>query len=641
IGSACTAIVGDHADSRQPRASLTGILAALHDSPHLLYLVCHSRIHEGESLLYLEDDAGDTAVVHGSALVEAIESLSPPPLLAVLIACRSAGAGYGDGINALGPQLARAGLPAVLGFQGDVQQRTVRQCMRALWDELSNDGRIDRAMTVARRRIGDGMWWQPVLWLRARDGRLWHDSQPAQPAPSSTTDDPITLSPQLRALRADLWFESRKAHPDWAQVEQMALALLEALPSDEPTRRLLAEAGRWLALQTRYDTLRQRRDDGAGWGDITAAIADLERDWPGFPDPDGIRAWAAAQRRTARLQPAIAQLRERQSAHAALDLIERFLEEHPDDSDAAALVSSIIEMAEAPFEQRVRAAQMAGRIGDTRIPVDIAQWRDSLGARSYSFGRPDGYWCYVASGAYRVGGPEDGSGADLVLPAFWIARYPITAAQYGQFIADGGYHEERWWTPEGWGARQRGDILAQPWGWGEPRFSQPNQPVVGVGWDEATAFCAWLTQRLRPTLSSYQIRLPDEGVWEAAARYDDGRQPRSYPWGEEPPSIERAIHATQPARLRDAAPAPVGCCVAGAAACGALDMAGNTWELMASSWESYPHGAAAPGPDEHLAWRGGTWASSARAMRCTERDRTRRDGHNYAQGGFRVIIAPR
>jgi formylglycine-generating enzyme required for sulfatase activity len=70
-------------------------------------------------------------------------------------------------------------------------------------------------------------------------------------------------------------------------------------------------------------------------------------------------------------------------------------------------------------------------------------------------------------------------------------------------------------------------------------------------------------------------------------------------------------------------------------------MAGNVGELMASSWESYPHGAAEPGPDSYIVWRGGTWSSSARAMRCTERDRTRRDGHNYSQGGFRVIIAPR
>lgn len=644
LDSAYQVIVGDHDLAVRRQANLTAIITALRDAPDVLYLVCHGRIERGESLLCLESETGEAAWVKGSTLVEMIENLNPRPLLAILISCRSAGANNEDSLNVLGPQLAHAGIPAVLGFQGDVHQRTIRQFMPVLWKELRRNGRIDGAMATARHAIGSDMWWQPVLWLRALDGRLWLGDQPAPvspglPATSNGIEQTLPINPQLRDPSATLWFESRKTQPNWGLIEQIALQILATNPHDTHAHRHLAEAERQLDLQAHYHTIAQQREAGACWEDIATALEDLEREWPSFPDPESLQLWVAEQRRTAKLQPAIEQLRKRQSAHAALDMIERFLEQHPGDTDAASLAASIAEMAEAPFEQRLRAAQIAGQIGDPRFPSEIEQWQTSLQNRSYSFGQPKGYWCYVPSGTYRVGG-RDEEGTDTVLSAFWIARYPITVAQYRQFIDDSGYHNKRWWQPEGWAARQRGTIVDHPWGWESLHFNQPNQPVIGVGWDEASAFCAWLSERLRPVLLRYHIRLPDENMWEVAARYANG-QTRSYPWGEEEPRIDHAIHMTQPRQLRNDAPAPVGCCVSGAAACGALDMAGNVWELVASSWESYPQRQALPGPTEQIAWRGGAWSSSTRALRCTHRDRTRRDGHNYAQGGFRVIITRR
>jgi sulfatase modifying factor 1 len=67
-----------------------------------------------------------------------------------------------------------------------------------------------------------------------------------------------------------------------------------------------------------------------------------------------------------------------------------------------------------------------------------------------------------------------------------------------------------------------------PW-WSDPRFDHPEQPVVGVNWFEAVAFCDWLSRRLGPP-----YRLPTEAEWERAAR--GGRSGARFPWGDERPA---------------------------------------------------------------------------------------------------------
>lgn len=156
------------------RATLTALAAALRDGPHLVILVCHGSLVQGQPYLWLEREDGTADKVAGKEFVQAVAQLATRPLLLVLASCQSAGHGYSDALSALGPQLARVGVYGVLAFQGNVAMAAVRRLLAVLITELRRDGSIDRALAVARASLQEESdWWLPVLTLRVRDGQLW------------------------------------------------------------------------------------------------------------------------------------------------------------------------------------------------------------------------------------------------------------------------------------------------------------------------------------------------------------------------------------------------------------------------------------------------------------------------------------
>ena len=195
VARAREALVGMDVSVRTaPRATLQDLLDSVTVGPagkagvDVLYLVCHGNYSPGDgdhvvgdSVLYLEKPDGTADPVPGSALVEGIRELSHRPTIAVLCACQTAGSGAPDStadsgaLAALGPRLAAAGIPAVLGMQGDVSMETMRTFLPAFFEALREDGVVDRAVAVARSKVKRRPdWWTPVLFSRLRTGRTYY-----------------------------------------------------------------------------------------------------------------------------------------------------------------------------------------------------------------------------------------------------------------------------------------------------------------------------------------------------------------------------------------------------------------------------------------------------------------------------------
>jgi len=135
-------------------------------------------------------------------------------------------------------------------------------------------------------------------------------------------------------------------------------------------------------------------------------------------------------------------------------------------------------------------------------------------ADAQRFSRHEEGWIDVPAGRFLRGAPAEGFAFDnerprhvVEVPAFRIARTPVTNASWLTFAEGGGYERREWWSDEGWAWKEEYDIT-HPQGWdGGP--VDPDLPVLHVSWFEADAFAR-----------SQGARLPTEAEWERAATRD-------------------------------------------------------------------------------------------------------------------------
>jgi len=194
-----------------------------------------------------------------------------------------------------------------------------------------------------------------------------------------------------------------------------------------------------------------------------------------------------------------------------------------------------------------------GRVGDPRI-VDLRDSQGNVNLEAY---------VEVPSGTYPYG--DEGRTVEIRRP-FWIGRYPVTNQQFAAFIAAGGYRDRQWWSNEGrvW---LEAENAVEPSYWHDRRWNAPSQPVVGVSFWEAEAFCAWAGGRL-----------PTEEEWEAAARGPTGLV---YPWGD---AWQDGICNTSETGL--GVTSPVGLFPRARPADRAIDdLTGNVWDWCASFFD--------------------------------------------------------
>jgi formylglycine-generating enzyme required for sulfatase activity len=207
-----------------------------------------------------------------------------------------------------------------------------------------------------------------------------------------------------------------------------------------------------------------------------------------------------------------------------------------------------------------------------------------------------------------------------------IAKYPVTNAQFAKFIEAGGYGERKWWTVAGWEQRKQ-DNWTEPRFWQDSKWNGAEQPVVGVSWYEAVAFCLWLTDAAGET-----IMLPTEDQWQYAAQGDDGRD---YPWGKQWDASrcnhivdQKGIGKTTPVRQYEGK---------GDSPFGVIDMAGNVWEWCLTDYDNKTNDVNRSATYRVL--RGGSWYYNyTDGFRCDYRGRGNPHVRSY-DGGFRLSLS--
>ena len=236
----------------------------------------------------------------------------------------------------------------------------------------------------------------------------------------------------------------------------------------------------------------------------------------------------------------------------------------------------------ADLRSRIAAARALAELGDPRFEEHTGPFGKYLlppfidvPGDTYSIGSADGH-------------PDERPVHPVTFERFAVGQFPVTNAEWRLFMAAGGYDNDRWWETDAAKRWRRGEGTAEgpksqwrrnrgllqkdfdeirtwqregritskqaedweaitrmsdakfearledwypagrhaaPQQWNDPAFNHAAQPVVGVCWYEARAYCAWLSAQ-----SDRVMCLPTEPQWEAAARGSNGWH---YSWGNE------------------------------------------------------------------------------------------------------------
>lgn len=150
----------------------------------VMMLICHGRMVDGSPQLYLHGEDGAVHPVRGADLISYVANRARKPTFWILASCQGAGRGADDqhALSALGPQLSRVGVGAVLAFADNVQIAAICLGLPRLVEHLRSHGQIELAVAAMRRYLAlrTEAWWQSVIYLGLDDGLLWRQDGPAR-----------------------------------------------------------------------------------------------------------------------------------------------------------------------------------------------------------------------------------------------------------------------------------------------------------------------------------------------------------------------------------------------------------------------------------------------------------------------------
>ncbi|MBM4374354.1 MAG: SUMF1/EgtB/PvdO family nonheme iron enzyme [Deltaproteobacteria bacterium] len=220
----------------------------------------------------------------------------------------------------------------------------------------------------------------------------------------------------------------------------------------------------------------------------------------------------------------------------------------------------------------------------------------------------------IPAGILRRKISNDSPIVEIAVPAFAIARYPVTVGEFARFIADEGYDDPSYWSAEGWSFRLD-EGLERPRFWGEAEWAPylvSNHPVVGVSAFEAEAYASYCG-----------ARLPRDHEWERAARGDDARD---YPWGDawDPAACCSREHGPR-------STIPVGVHPRGMSPFGVHDLCGAVWQWTEDARAS----EGTYGPPREV--RGGAWNNLPWSIGCSGRNAYPPEAR-FSNLGFRLVF---
>jgi len=208
---------------------------------------------------------------------------------------------------------------------------------------------------------------------------------------------------------------------------------------------------------------------------------------------------------------------------------------------------------------------------------------------------------------------------EIDLAPFTIDVFPVSNADYVEFIRAGGYERRDLWSDAGWAWRNESGVEAPKYWMRDGNdwcvrvmdrvmSVDADMPVCHVCFHEADAFARFAGKRL-----------PTEVEWEVAAGWNaSARRMQAFPWGDEPATPERA-NVDQ----LSFSTAPLGAYALNWSPLGCYGMIGDVWEWTSSDFQPYPGYRTFPYPEysetffgnEYKVLRGGAWATRPGVVR--------------------------
>lgn len=541
---------------------------------HIFHFIGHGGFDKEaqDGFLVLEDETGQSHCVPGQHLGVLLND-QPSLKLVILNACQGAGASRTDPFAGTAQSLVQQGLLAVIAMQAEITDEVAILIAQEFYGAMADGYPVDAALTEARKiifaRSQNAEWGIPVLYMRSPDGCIFNLP-------------PLTLEERKRRQQlADLYKQAmkRQAEQNWpgacsllAQIDKLESGYRDVVTRLAQSRlmvqgKVLLEQGEWSQAADAYQQ-------------VLTVAPDLQEAKTGLAVAE-----LMPQLEDETVAPQVVERLVHLGSNAARSLIALFKA----DIEAKPTAFSVLHL-HSPRQRH--AFTVLARMADEEA---VAYLR-ILTPREMVF---------IPAGPFIMGsdlGENERPATEVWVDSFYLARCPVTNAEFKAFIEAGSYHCQRYWIA-GW-HWLRANYREYPWRWTDADWrDRPDHPVQWLTWYEAMAYVRWLAEQ-----ENAPYRLPTEAEWEKAASWDHkAKKKREYPWGDffDPSRCNLGGVWTMPVgRLSPVGDSPYG----------VADMAGQVWEWTSSLRWSYPY-TPEDGREDPKTWgerviRGGCWANS-------------------------------